>query len=111
VSRVRVATAQLPAPPDGADRILVTDRAVIVLDGASAHAPQDVSAAAYTDGLGARSVEVLQQTRESDLREVLAEAIAGTAQELGIAPAREHRPARSPSVDTAVAIASAGPRR
>jgi hypothetical protein len=57
-----------------------------MLDGASAHAPQEVPAATYAHGLGTRLAELLHQNAEADLKDVLAEAITGTAEALDISP-------------------------
>jgi hypothetical protein len=83
---MRVTTAQLPEPPNGADRVFVTDRAVILLDGASAFGPQDVPAAVYADHLGGTVTRALQEAPDADLTEVLAEAISATADTLALKP-------------------------
>lgn len=83
---MRVTTAQLPEPPAGDDRIFVTDCAVIMLDGASAFAHQDVPAATYADHLGSHIVRSLEGDTNADLTDVLADAIAVTAAALDISP-------------------------
>ena len=55
VAVMHVWIAQLPHPPDGADRVVVMPGAVIVLDGASAFGPAAVSPATYADRLAPRS--------------------------------------------------------
>lgn len=83
---MRVTTAQLPEPPAGDDRIFVTDNAVIMLDGASAFARQEVPAATYAGHLGGNMVRSLQSEPEADLAAVLADAIADTAAALSVSP-------------------------
>lgn len=86
---MRVTTAQLPEPPAGDDRIFVTDHAVIMFDGASAFARQDVPAATYAELLGSRLVQSLEADPDADLAPVLAHAIEGTAAALDLAPGPE----------------------
>ena len=50
---MRISTAQLPQPPRGADRVVATGNAVVVLDGASAIEPVGVPPSVYADHLGA----------------------------------------------------------
>jgi hypothetical protein len=57
-----------------------------MLDGASSFAPQDVPAATYADVLGTHLVRSLEEDREADLTEVLAAAIASTANRLDLSP-------------------------
>ncbi len=81
---VRTAAAQLPEPPHGADRIVVTGNAVIVLDGASAFEPADVPPGEYASRLGASIAAALTDAPEAPLASVLGEGIAVTAAELGL---------------------------
>jgi hypothetical protein len=81
---VRTAAAQLPEPPHGADRVVVTGNAVIVLDGASAFEPAGVPPGEYASRLGASIAAALTDAPEVPLASVLGEAIAVTAAELGL---------------------------
>lgn len=92
-----VASAQLPEPPAGADRIFSTENSVIVLDGASsftAHAPNP---ATYVDTLGQHLVDLIAANPLADLRRSLAEAIRETASDL--------RLSRGASPSSTVAVA------
>ena len=80
-----IATAQLPEPPHGADRIIVTRSAVAVLDGASAFEPTRVPPGEYASRLGACIAAALNDRPAAPLANVLAEAIAATAAALGLA--------------------------
>jgi hypothetical protein len=82
---VRITAAQLPEPPQGADRIVVTGTAVIVLDGASAFEPAGVPPGEYASRLGAAIAAALAVAPEAPLPSVLGEAITATAAELGLA--------------------------
>jgi hypothetical protein len=79
-----VQTAQLPRPPAGADRVVVTSGAVIVLDGASAFGRATVSPAAYTDQLGTEIASAINASPAGPLPKVLATAIAATATALNL---------------------------
>ena len=80
-----IATAQLPEPPHGADRIIVTCNAVAVLDGASAFEPASVPPGDYAGRLAGSIAAELSSRPDAPLASVLAEAIAATAAELGLA--------------------------
>jgi hypothetical protein len=82
---VRTAVAQLPEPPHGADRIVVTGNAVAVLDGASPFEPTGVPPGEYASRLGASIAAALTGAPAAPLASVLAEAIAATASALGLA--------------------------
>jgi len=82
---MRITAAQLPEPPDGADRIIVTRSAVAVLDGASAFEPAGVPPGEYASRLGASIAAALNDRPDAPLASVLAEAIAATASMLGLA--------------------------
>ena len=82
---VRITAAQLPEPPHGADRVVVTGNAVMVLDGASAFEPADVPPGEYASRLGAAIAAALAVAPEAPLPSVLGEAITATAAELGLA--------------------------
>ncbi|NKX87878.1 hypothetical protein [Nocardia coubleae] len=88
-----VESAQLPAGSDE-DRLVVTDGAVIVLDGATAHDPAMPSAGAYVDFLAADLARSIGES--SSLAEILARSIARAVDLLGIEPGLRRR-ALSPS--------------
>jgi hypothetical protein len=79
---MNIATAQLPRPPAGADRVIILPRAVIVLDGASAFGPAPVTPSAYADRLGAELASAIQARRDAPLPHILADAISATASAL-----------------------------
>jgi hypothetical protein len=81
---MRVRTAQLPCPPAGADRVIVTPGAVIVLDGASAFGPAAVSPAAYADRLGTHLASAITASPGAPLPAILATAISATASALDL---------------------------
>jgi len=81
---VRITAAQLPEPPHGADRIVVTGNAVVVLDGASAFEPAGVPPGEYASRLGASIAAALTDAPAAPLASVLGEAIAATAEALGL---------------------------
>jgi len=86
VTAVRVDVAQLPEPPEGQDRVHTAPNAVIVLDGATAFAPNAVDAGTYADDLGGRIVAHLADRPSAELAGVLATAIADTRDHLGLSP-------------------------
>lgn len=88
MSSVRVEFAQLPPPERSADRIFVTANAVIVLDGATAFVPIEVSAQAYADHLGRQIADRLTAAPDADLRATLASAITDTAARLRLRAGR-----------------------
>lgn len=81
------------------DRLFITDRAVVVLDGATSHDPDYPSAHEYVDSLGHELCRYL--TSSSDLSNILASAIESTAERLCLHPG-----GRAPS--STVAILRAG---
>jgi hypothetical protein len=81
---MRVRAAQLPRPPAGADRVIVTPRAVMVLDGASAFGPAAVSPAAYAGRLGAELASAIAASPAAPLPQILATAIGATASALDL---------------------------
>jgi hypothetical protein len=83
-SVIHVRTAQLPHPPAGADRVVVTPSAVIVLDGASAFSPAAVSPAAYADQLGTEIASAINASPAGPLPQILATAITATATALNL---------------------------
>lgn len=72
---MQVHTAQLAGGERNADRVFVTDNAVIVLDGATAFEPVHVDAGTYAETLGARIADLLDDTPEMDLSHAVAPAI------------------------------------
>jgi hypothetical protein len=84
VTAVRVQTAQLAGGDNNADRVFVTDNAVIVLDGASAFLPVDVDPGTYAGTLGEIIARELRQTPLRPLVDVLRQAIEETADKLHI---------------------------
>jgi hypothetical protein len=99
---MRVRTAQLPCPPAGADRVIVTPGAVIVLDGASAFGPAAVSPAAYADCLGTELASAVTASPGAPLPAILATAVSATASALDLRD--DHGPSST------VAIARVGDR-
>lgn len=90
---LHVESAQLPAST-GDDRLVVTDDAVIVLDGATAHDPAMPTAGRYVDCLAAELARSIGEP--IPLTEVLAQSIRRTVAELEI------RPGPAPSSTVAV---------
>jgi hypothetical protein len=82
---VRTAAAQLPEPPHGADRVIVTRTAVAVMDGASAFESASVPPGEYASRLGDSIAAALNDRPEAPLANVLAGAIAATTAGLGLA--------------------------
>lgn len=80
---LQVSSAQLPAT-SGDDRLVVTDNAIIVLDGATAHDPAMPSAGEYVDRLAAELAGSIEEAMP--LAEVLAQSISRTTEALGITP-------------------------
>jgi hypothetical protein len=81
---MHVQTAQLPLPPAGADRVVVTPGAVIVLDGASAFGPAAISPAAYADRLGTEIASAINARPAGPLPQIIGTAIAATATALNL---------------------------
>ena len=79
VAVMHIRTAQLPGPPAGADRVITTPGAVIVLDGASAFGPAAVSPGAYADCLGAEIASAIAASADRPLPVILGTAISATA--------------------------------
>jgi hypothetical protein len=82
VRNLHVATAQLPLPPAGADRVAVTTTAAAILDGATAFEPASMPASRYAERLAAALTASLTAAPETPLHDVLAEAISMTARSL-----------------------------
>lgn len=94
---MRVAAAQLPAQDDSDDKLFTTPNAVIMLDGASAFVPVTVPASTYADRLGRSIQQRLTEHPDATLTDVLADAIADTAEALDLTPGE------SPSSTVAIA--------
>jgi hypothetical protein len=92
-----VASAQLPEPPAGADRIFIAPNAVVVLDGASAFAREAPDPAEYVDTLGAHLHQALTEDPSVGLTDALTAAIETAARDLKL------RPGQSPSSTVAIA--------
>ncbi|ONM46507.1 PP2C family serine/threonine-protein phosphatase [Nocardia donostiensis] len=82
---MEIAAAQVPAESDE-DRVITTENAVVLLDGASAYEPGTQPAGDYVDVLGNQLSTRL--TDGADLPVVLAEAIQATAIRLGLEPGK-----------------------
>jgi hypothetical protein len=85
---VKVHTATLAGGSSNADRVFVTDHAVILLDGASAFAPVDVDPGDYAETLGAHIADELDSAPIADLSTVVAQAISATVRGLRLYPGR-----------------------
>ncbi|MCX2733504.1 protein phosphatase 2C domain-containing protein [Saccharopolyspora sp. NFXS83] len=83
---MRIETAQLPDYADSDDKILTTENAVIVLDGASAFRPVPVPASLYAATLGEALQLRLRQEPAADLRAVLSESIRAAVDMLELTP-------------------------
>lgn len=94
---MRAATAMLPDAGSSQDRIYTTPTAVVVLDGASAFVPVEVSPSTYVDTLGHFLAESLTADPRVALTDALAEAIERSASLLGL------RPGASPSSTVVIA--------
>ncbi|WP_433664704.1 PP2C family serine/threonine-protein phosphatase [Nocardia sp. CA-128927] len=90
---MNIATAQLPAQ-SGDDRVIVSAHGVVMLDGATTFDPDMPSASAYVDVLAEELNRRLGSSQ--DLRTVLSDAIAATADQLRLEP--EHAPTSTVSV-------------
>lgn len=86
--RVRVHTATLAGGSTNADRVFVTDHAVIVLDGASAFSHVDQDPGVYAGALGVQIAEQLDARGAADLADVVAEAIRRAVTQLGLCAER-----------------------
>jgi hypothetical protein len=75
---MKVHTATLAGGDHNADRVFVTDHAVILLDGASAFAPVDVDPGDYAATLGQTIADQLDTDPNRNLPAVVAAAIAHT---------------------------------
>src|ERR1035441_9832820 len=101
---MRISTAQLPKSPHGADRVVATGNAVVVLDGASAIESVSIPPGVYADYLGASITAALTARPEAALAGILAEAIEAAARSLGLTGED------CPSSTVAMARMTGGPR-
>ncbi|WP_298454867.1 hypothetical protein [uncultured Cellulomonas sp.] len=97
---LQAVSAQVPELPDSDDRVYLLDHAVVVLDGASAVDPREVSTGTYVDTLGSLLVHGLADGRCRRLTDVLAAAIEEAAALLDL------RRGDSPSSTVAIARAN-----
>ncbi|WP_225920570.1 hypothetical protein [Pseudonocardia oceani] len=79
---MQVHTAQLAGGENNADRVFVTENAVIVLDGATAFEPVDVDPGTYAETLGASIADQLDAAPDTNLTQAVAEAIQNAAANL-----------------------------
>jgi len=86
VTPIAVTTAQLPPFHDSGDKVFTTPDAVIVLDGASAHAAVPVSPSTYAETLGGHLRDHLDHDTGIELADALAEAITATTLQLHLTP-------------------------
>jgi hypothetical protein len=85
---MKVHTATLAGGDTNADRVFVTDYAVIVLDGATAFEPVDVDPGTYAETLGLAIADQLDHDPNADLSRVVAEAITRSVEQLWLTPGR-----------------------
>lgn len=90
---MRVVTAQLAGGEHNADRVFVTDDAVVVLDGATAFEPVDLDPGEYADAIGR---EIVRRLPGANIADAVAGAIHDTA------TAYELQGGRSPSSTVSV---------
>lgn len=90
---MRAVTAQLAGGEHNADRVLVADDAVVVLDGATAFEPVDLDPGEYAESVGQ---EIVRRLGAVSITEAVADAIATTAR------AYDLRAGRSPSSTVSV---------
>lgn len=90
---IRVVTAQLAGGERNADRVLVADDAVVVLDGATAFEPVDLDPGEYAEAIGREIVRRLPGV-------TIADAVAGAIHDIAIA--YELHAGRSPSSTVSV---------
>lgn len=95
---MKVQTAQLAAGTTNADRVFVTDHAVIVLDGASAHEPVDVDPATYAQLLGKTIADQLGHSPTADLAHVVGVGIQHAATRLRLTAGAGTSPSSTVSI-------------
>ncbi|WP_407320338.1 hypothetical protein UQW22_07765 [Isoptericola halotolerans] len=94
---MQIVSEMLPEPPESQDRVFTTPSAAIVLDGASAFVPVEVSTGLYVDTLGGCLRSRLLDDPTTDLAAALGDAIEFAATELDL------HPGASPSSTVAIA--------
>jgi hypothetical protein len=99
---VKITTAQLPGPETSQDRVFADEHTVVVLDGASAFTPVDVTPGDYAACLGAFILSGTSANGAADLKDVLAQAIGQAARELDL------RDGSCPSSTVAILRAAGG---
>ncbi|MBN9097016.1 MAG: hypothetical protein J0I49_02715 [Pseudonocardia sp.] len=95
---MKVHTAQLAGGTTNADRVFVTDQAVIVLDGASAHEPVDVDPATYAQLLGETIANQLDHSPAADLADVVGIGIRRAAVRLHLTAGAGTSPSSTVSI-------------
>ncbi|WP_433278466.1 hypothetical protein ACQPZA_04005 [Pseudonocardia xinjiangensis] len=85
---MKVHTATLAGGGSNADRVFVTDNAVIMLDGATAFEPVDIDPGTCAEILGSVIADQLDQHSKVDPAGVVAAAISRTAKQLRLTPGR-----------------------
>ncbi|MHA6793157.1 hypothetical protein ACVGVM_06485 [Pseudonocardia bannensis] len=93
---MQVASAQLPGVDESADRIFVTDNAVIVLDGASAFEPVELDPGTYAQGIGESIAAQLTDDPAADLPAIVAGGIAAVTERHDLRA--EHSPSSTVSI-------------
>jgi hypothetical protein len=83
---MKVHTAQLAGGARNADRVFVTEHAVILLDGATAFEPNDIDPGTYAETLGAAITDQLDRQPDVPLADGVAAAIGDTALQLHLTP-------------------------
>lgn len=82
---MRVVTAQLAGGERSADRVFVSDDAVVVLDGATSFEPVELDPGEYADSIGR---EIVRRLRGASIPDAVSGAIASTAQTYDLAIGR-----------------------
>lgn len=95
---MKVHTATRAGGTTNADRVFVTEHAVIVLDGASAHEPVDVDPATYAHLLGETIAEQLDHSTTADLAHVVSIGIRRAAARLHLTAGASTSPSSTVSI-------------
>lgn len=85
---MKVHAAQLAGDGRNADRLFATERAVILLDGASAFEPTDVDPGTYADALGRAIATQLDAESGIPIATAVAQAITETTERMHLTPGR-----------------------
>ena len=85
VVRVKVALAQLPEHADD-DRVVVTENAVVVLDGSSGSGDGSIKPGVFAERIGQYLAAEMTQNSETDLKICLERALAKEVNEFGLHP-------------------------